>query len=166
MPRAILVDAAAVGAGRVHDVAAFCLVVLDPRDRPSEPDVAQPRRGPPAVLVVLGTHRVEVLACVEGIQPTCFLQIVEEGVRRGRIGQRDQIGHERRLERGRGQQHPGVPGVARLGPSLQEQAVEPVDRLGQASQAQVVGAQADGYEVVRGLCRLYWLRHQRVLRSM
>lgn len=142
--------AGAVGvAGRGGDgVQLLALVVRDLGDRGGEADAAQLARGPAAVVVVLDPQRVEVLPDVEGVQPALLLQVVEEGVRRGRVGERHQVRHERGLEVGAVQEHPGVPLEVRLG--LQEDAVQLGDGLGEAGEAEVEGAEADAHEVVRG----------------
>src|SRR3546814_7725532 len=66
------------------------------------------------------------------------------------VGHRDQVGQERDLEGGVGQQHPGMPLEA--GTGFEEDAVEVLDRVGERGQAEVEGAEADRDEVVDRLC--------------
>ncbi len=129
-------------------------------DRGAEADAAQPARGPAAVVVVLDPQRVEVLPDVERVQSALLLQVVQEGVRRGRVGQGDQVRHERGLEVGAVQEHAGVPLEVGLG--LQEDAVQFGDRLGEAGEAEVEGAEPDPHEVV-GLVRGFRTRGQGTL---
>lgn len=136
--------AEALTGGGPHDV--HVVLVRHLRDRRREAHAAQFVRGPAAVVVVLDPQRVEVLPDVERVQPALLLQVVEEGVRRGRVGQRDQVRHERGLEVGAVEEHAGVPLEVRLG--LQEDAVERVDRLGEAGEAEVEGAEPDPHEVI------------------
>ncbi len=135
-----------------YDVHLGVLVEGHLGDRRTEPDAAQLVRGPSAVVVVLHPQRVEVLADVERVQPALLLQVVEEGVRRGRVGEGDQVRHERRLEVGALQEHAGVP--LEVGLRLQEDTLEFDDGLGEAGEAEVEGAEPDADEVVglgRGL---------------
>lgn len=142
---------AALGA---HDVHLGGLVVRDLRDGRAEADAGEFRGGPAAVVVVLGPQGIEVLADVEGVQPPRFLEVVQEGVRGGRVGERDQVRHERGLEVGAFEEHPRVPFEVRLG--LQEDTVQFGYRFGEGGQAEVEGAEADPDEVegIRGLRKL------------
>lgn len=133
---------------RPHDV--HLVLVRHLGDRRPEADAAQLVRGPAAVVVVLDAQRVEVLADVERVQAARFLQVAEEGVRGRRVGEGDQVRHERGLEVRALQEHPGVPLEVRL--RLQEDAVEFGDRFGQAGEAEVEGPEPDPHEVV-GLVR-------------
>ncbi|CAM5620540.1 hypothetical protein SRIMM317S_05191 [Streptomyces rimosus subsp. rimosus] len=132
----------------VHDVDLLGLVVLDGGDLVAEAYGVQLGGGPAAVVVVLGAQRIEALADVEGVHPARFLQVVQERERRGRVGEGDQVGHERHLEGAGLQHHAGVPVEGRF--VVQEQAVELVDGLGQTGEAEVEGPEADGEEIERG----------------
>ena len=103
---------------RPHEVG--LAVVLD-RDHALAPaDGVEAVGGPPAVVVVLAAERVEALADVERVEPADVLEEGEVGEARGRVGERDQVGEERHLERRVGQHHPGVPREAVRG--LEEDA--------------------------------------------
>lgn len=140
------VDVAGAGA---HPVERVRLLVRHLGDGGAVADAAELRRGPAAVVVVLDAQRVEVLPDVEGVQPPGLLEVVEEGVRGGGVGQGDQVRHERGLEVGPVEEHPGVPGEGGL--RLQEEAVQLGDRLGEAGQAEVEGAESYADEVVHGV---------------
>ncbi len=92
-----------------HGVAVPGRVVRHLGDPVPEAQVAELRRGPPAVRVVLAAQREEALPDVERVEPPGLLQVLQERVRRGRVGQGHQVGDEGRLQGGRLQQHAGVP---------------------------------------------------------
>lgn len=121
------------------------LVVADLGHGPPEADRGDAGGGPAAVVIELLAQRIEALPDVEGVQPARFLQVVEEAEGGGGVGERDQVGEERRLQGAAFQEHPGVPVEVRL--ALQEDAGQPVDRLGQTGQAQIERAEADRDEV-------------------
>lgn len=136
------VGLALVGVDRVEPGG---LVVGDLGDGGGVQDVVEAVGGPAAVVVVLGPQRVEALADVEGVQPVLVLQVVQEGEGRGRVGEGHQVRHERRLQVRAVQEHAGVPLEVRL--RLDEEAVELVDRRGQAGESQIEGTEADSDEV-------------------
>src|SRR5690606_9021958 len=69
------------------------------------------------------------------VEPAGILQVVEERVGRGGVGQCDEVSQERRLQGGTWQQHPGMP--VELWLALQEHPVELRQWCGEAGESEV-----------------------------
>ena len=132
--------------GTFHGEPVHAVVVADLPDVRAEPDRIQLAGHPLAVLVVLGAQRIEVFPDVEAVQPSGLLQEVQERVRRRRVRQGHEVGHEGDLQVRRLQHHARMP--VEGFPALQEHSVQPLDGLAQGREAQVEGPDADGGEVV------------------